>query len=70
MLILYIILSTNDVITNFIFILHSFELVVVISTVSVRTHVEVSDVRSRMIVVAIGFFSIFWKFSSPSVNEL
>lgn len=61
MLILYIILYMNDVIKNFIFILHSFELVVVFSTVSVRTNVEISDVRS-MIVVAIEFFLIFWKF--------
>lgn len=52
MLILYIILSMNDVIKHFIFILHSFELVV-FSTVGVRTNVEVSDVRGMMIVVAI-----------------
>lgn len=52
----------NDVIKNFIFILHSFELVVVISTVSVRTNVEVSDVRSMMIAVAIEFFQYFGSF--------
>lgn len=58
MLILYIKLSMNDVINNFIFILHSFDLVVVFSTVSVRTNVEVSDVRSMTIVVAVEFFYI------------
>lgn len=58
MLILYIILSMNDVIKNCIFILHRFELVVVFSIVSVRTNVEVSDVRSMMIVVAIELFNI------------
>lgn len=52
----------NEVIKNFIFILHSFELVVVISTVSVRTNVEVSDVRSMMIAVAIEFFQYFGSF--------
>lgn len=62
MLMLYIILSINDVIKNFIFILHGFDLVVVFSTLSVRTNVEVSDVKSMMIVVAIEFFLYFGSF--------
>lgn len=72
MLILYIILYMNDVIKNFIFILHSFELVVMFSTVRVRTNVEVSDVRNMMIVVTIEFFfnTSILEVSSPPVDEL